>query len=98
MSFGRRLELARRVREISHKLEFAHAGSTTQDKVDAALMDGEVDQICLEWGLTKIEGLEIDGKPACVKELIGSGPEDLCREIIEAVKRECGLTESERKN
>jgi hypothetical protein len=98
MSFGRRLELARRVREISHRLEFARAGKTTLDNIESALIDGEIDQVCLEWGLAKIEGLEIDGKPAGVKDLIESGPEDLCKEIIEAVKRECGLTESERKN
>jgi hypothetical protein len=98
MSFGRRLELVRRIREVSHKLEFARAGNTTKDTMDATLVDGEVDQICLEWGLVGVDGLEIDGKPATASNLLAEGPEALCREIIDAVKHECGLTEQERKN
>jgi hypothetical protein len=98
MSFGRRIELARRVREISHKLDFAQAGNTPADSVEAAVITGEVDRVCIEWGLKGIEGLEIDGREATTQALIEAGPEDLCREIARAVKHECGLTEEERKN
>lgn len=98
MSFGRRIELARRIREIAHKLEFTRAADTPQDTIDTALINGEVDGICLDWGLVQLEGLEIDGKIAGPQDLIASGPEKLCREVVEAIKHECGLTEEERKN
>jgi hypothetical protein len=98
MSFGRRLELARRIRDVSHRLEFVQAGNTPQDTIDAALINGEVDRICLAWGLIAVEGLEIDGRPAEVTALIEKGPEELTREILTAIKRECGLNDEERKN
>jgi hypothetical protein len=98
MSFGRRLELARRIREIAQKLEFANAGGKPQDSVETAVINGEVDRICLDWGLIKVEGLQIDETPARPADIAEAGPEDLCREILTAIKRECGLTEEERKN
>lgn len=98
MSFGRRIELARRIREIAHKLEFTRATDTPQNTIDAALISGEVDGICLNWGLLQLEGLDIDDKAAQPQDLMASGPEKLCREVVEAIKHECGLTEEERKN
>jgi hypothetical protein len=98
MSFGRRIELAKRVREIAHKLEFSRASEAAQDAVDAAVIAGEVDRTCLDWGLVKVDGLEIDGVPAKPETLAEAGPEALCREIVTAIKHECGLTEEERKN
>ena len=95
MSFGRRLELAKRVREISRKLEFSRA---SQDSVDAAVISGEVDRACLGWGLVKVDGLQIDGEPARPETIADAGPEDLCREIVAAIRHECGLTDEERKN
>jgi hypothetical protein len=98
MSFGRRIELAKRVREIAQKLEFSRASKAADDVGDAAVISGEVDRACLGWGLVRIEGLEIDGMPASTATLAEAGPEGLCREIIAAIKHECGLTEEERKN
>jgi hypothetical protein len=98
MSFGRRLELARRIREVAHKLEFIKGSNKPQDSIEAALVNGEVDRICLEWGLLSVDGLEIDGKPSEPVLVADAGPEELCREILAAIKRECGLSEEERKN
>jgi hypothetical protein len=98
MSFGRRIELAKRVREIAHKLEFSRASESARDTVDAAVIAGEVDRACLDWGLVEIDGLEIDGVPAKPDTVAAAGPEALCREIVAAIKHECGLTEEERKN
>ena len=95
MTFGRRLELAKRVRDIAQKLEFARA---SQDSVEAAVISGEVDRACLGWGLVKVDGLEIDGEAASPDRIADAGPEELCREIVAAIKHECGLTEEERKN
>jgi hypothetical protein len=98
MSFGRRIELAKRIREIAHKLEFSRASDKAQDSVEAALISAEIDRICLGWGLVKINGLVIDDQTADPASLADAGPEDLCREIVAAIKHECGLTEQERKN
>jgi len=98
MSFGRRISLARRIREVAHKLEFTRASDTPKDPIDAAVINGEIDEICLDWALVKLEGLDIDGRAAEPQDLIASGPEMLCREVVEAIKHECGLTEEERKN
>ena len=98
ITFGRRLELTRRVREIARRIEFADAGAGFTDKVEASLLSMEVDRLYLEWGLESITGLTLDGVPASVVETIERGPEELCREMVEAIRRECGLTEEERKN
>jgi hypothetical protein len=98
MSFGRRTELARRMRELAAKFEFLDAGEDPKEKVDAALAAAEIEKAYLKWGLAEIEGLEIDGQPATPETLLADGPEGLCREIAAAVKAECGLDEAERKN
>ena len=98
ITFGRRLELTRRVREIARRIEFADAGAGFTDKVEASLLSMEVDRLYLEWGLESITGLTLDGAPASVVDTIERGPEELCREMVEAIRRECGLTEEERKN
>lgn len=98
MTFGRRIELMRRVRGMSAKLEFEKAGSQAGDQIQASILSGEIDELYLRWGLVSIAGLMLDGQPADVDSLIASGPEDLSREILKAIKRECSLTEEERKN
>lgn len=98
MSLGRRLELTRRVRELAQKHEFLEAGDSLRDKIDARVLAGEIDGIYLTWGLDGIEGLEVDGEAATPESLIAKGPEDLSREAIAAIKAECGLSETERKN
>jgi hypothetical protein len=98
ISFGRRIELARRIREIGRKLEFLEAGSDVREKLEAAVVAAEIDRAYLEWGLSGIEGLTIDGETATPGTLIDKGPMELAAEILARVKAECGLTEDERKN
>ena len=98
MSFARRLELTRRVRELGQRLEFERAGDALQDKICAAVTSGEIERLYLAWGLLGIEGLSIDGEPADTQAVIERAPESLCREILQAIRQECGLTEEERKN
>ena len=98
ISFGRRLELMRRVRELAPKLEYCEAGNTTGDRIEANLLSAEIDRLYIEWGLREIRGLEIDGAPANPTTLVDAGPEDLCREALQFVKRASGLSESEAKN
>lgn len=98
MSFERRVELTRRIRELAQKVEFLEAGNNAQEKIESALLAAEVDRLYLAWGLVKVEGIELDGDPATPESLVAAGPEELCREILAAIKAECGLTEAERKN
>lgn len=98
MSLGRRIGLARKIREAGRRLEFLEAGGGVMEKLDAAVLQGEVDRAYLEWGLEAIEGLEIDGEAATVESLIEKGPAKLATEILGRIRGECGLSESERKN
>ncbi len=98
MTFGRRLELMRRVRDLAARAEFFDAGREARHEMEASLLGAEIDKLYLLWGLEEIRGLEIDGMQATPASLIESGPEDIFREALDAVKAECGLSENERKN
>jgi len=98
ISFGRRMELARRVREISQRAEYLTAGSQLQEKIEASLLRQEIEATYLRWALIRIDGLTIDGEPASTERLIEQGPEALTNEIVNAIKAQCGLSEDERKN
>jgi hypothetical protein len=98
MSFGRRVELTRRIRELAARREFMEAGETPNEKMEAALLASEIDRIYLLWGLQEVSGLELDGQPATPESLADKGPEALFREALAAVKHQCGLADTERKN
>jgi hypothetical protein len=98
MSFARRLELMRKVREFARRVEFHEAGQEPAEKMDAALLQAEIDRLYLEWGLQSISGLEVDGMPATPEVLASRGPEELFREALAAVRAESGLSAAERKN
>lgn len=98
ISFARRAELARRVRDLAARLEFAQAGDSVNDQMDAALLAIEIDRMYIAWGVARVEGLTIDGEPATPDLLGEKGPEPLAREAVRLTKAECGLTEEERKN
>ena len=97
MSFGRRVELMRKVRELCLEHEFLKAGDAA-DQLESSLADLLIRKLYLEWGLAEITGLRIDGIPASVAALVAKGPERLSDEIIASIKSELGLTEDERKN
>ncbi|MCU1263466.1 MAG: hypothetical protein JWO80_6351 [Bryobacterales bacterium] len=98
MSFGRRVELMKQVRELAGRLEFLQAGPTDDEQMHAKILGAEIDRVYLRWGLQSVSGLEIDGQAATPESLANEGPEDLFREALAAVKSECGLSEQERKN
>jgi hypothetical protein len=98
VSFGRRIELARQIREVARKAEFLEAGTNPREKLEAAVIGAEVDQVYLSTGLAEIEGLTIDGAAATPASLIALGPVELAAEILMRIKAECGLSEDERKN
>jgi hypothetical protein len=98
ISVARRIELARKIRDIGRKLEFLEAGSDPREKLEAAVLEAEIDRAYLEWGLMDIEGMTIDGEVATPAALIDKGPLGLAMEMLARIKAECGLSENERKN
>jgi len=98
MSFGRRMELMRRIRDLTVKSDFLAAGETPKEKLELALLSADVDRVYVSWGLQELVGLEIDGVAATPDILASAGPEELFREAAALIKVECGLSEEERKN
>jgi len=98
MSFGRRVELMRRIRELARRMEFLEAGKEPGDRMDAAMLQAEIDRLFVGWGLRSVTGLELDGVEATPDALVDAGPEDLFREALAAVRSETGLNEEQRKN
>ena len=98
MTFGRRIELMRRVRDLAARLEYFDAGRDAKNEMEASLLGAEIDRLYIRWGVEEIRGLTLDGVPASVEALLDAGPEELFFEALAAVKAECGLDENERKN
>jgi hypothetical protein len=98
MSYGRRVDLMRRIRDLAQRKEFLEAGGQAGEKMEAALLNAEISRLYLNWGLRAVSGLILDGLEATPEMLIESGPEDLCREALSAVREQTGLSETERKN
>jgi hypothetical protein len=98
MSFGRRMELMRQIRELARRAEFLAAGQSPQEKMDAALVQAEIERIYVAWGVRAVSGLLVDGRDAGPEALSDAGPEELFREALAAVRAEAGLDEEQRKN
>ncbi len=98
VSLGRRIDLARRIRELGRKVEFLQASGAPGEQIEATLLKGEIERVYLEWGLDQVQGLDIDGEAATPESVIESGPIDLAQEILTTIKAECGLSQAERKN
>ena len=97
MSLGRRNALIRSIRELAQKMEF-HAAGGLEERLESSALALDIDAAYLRWGLAGIYGLRIDGEEADTELLISRGPEALAREIVAGIKRECALSEEERKN
>lgn len=98
MSFGRRMELFRSIRTLAGQIAFLESSSDFREQVEANLLGQEIENLYLRWGLADVRGLAIDGEAASTESLIERGPEGLSREIVRAVRAQCGLTDEERKN
>lgn len=97
VSLALRIELAKKVRELIAKNEFLKAGDTGE-QLEASLADLLARRLYLEWGVTRLENLRIDGEEATIELLINKGPEELSSEIFETIRRSIDLSEEERKN
>ena len=79
-------------------MEYLNGASDVREKLEATVLAAEIDRVYLEWGLEEIQGLAIDGEVATPAALIEKGPLDLAKEVLGRIKRECGLSEDQRKN
>ncbi len=98
MTFGRRLELMKRVRDLAARIEYFEAGRDEKNRMEASMLGAQMDKVYLAWGLEDVRGLVVDGEQATPEMLVERGPEALVHEALAAIKAECGLTETERKN
>ncbi len=87
-----------RVRDLARRTKFLAASGEAGDKMDAALLQAEIDRVYVMWGVKAVTGLEVDGQTAGPELLAARGPEGVFREALAAVRRETGLNEEERKN
>jgi hypothetical protein len=97
ISLAQRIELTKRVRELSLRYEFLKAGEPS-DQLEASLADLLVRKLYIEWGADALEGLQIDGQKATPIMLIENGPEALSDEVIDTIRAELELSGEERKN
>jgi hypothetical protein len=97
ISLANRIELTRRMRELTLRYEFLKAGDTT-DQLEASLSELLVQKLLIEWGLVEVNGLTINGEAGTPANIIENGPEGLSDEIATAVREQLGLSEEERKN
>lgn len=97
VSLARRIDLTRRIRELTLRYEFLKAGDPA-DQLEASLSEMLVQQLLIEWGLVEITGLTVDGEAGTVKTVVEDGPEGLAQEIAVAIRGEVFLSEDERKN
>lgn len=97
ISLGARIDLMKRIRELTLRNEFLKAGDAA-DRLEASLSEMLVQELLVNWGLTAITGLMIDGNAATRDDVVDKAPEDLADEIARAVWQEADLTEDERKN
>lgn len=98
VSVARRLELLRKIRELTARVEFYQAGAQLDDKLEATIASAEIESLYVVWGITAIGGLSIDGIEATPEALVERGPESLVREAATLVRSQLGLSEEERKN
>jgi hypothetical protein len=98
MSFARRMELMKRVRDLARRAEFLVAAEDAAGRMDAAMLEVEIERLYVKWGLREVTGLEVDGTMATPESLAEAGPEDLFREALAAVRAAAGLSDAERKN
>ena len=96
-SLENRIELTRKVHELTLRNEFLAGGRELQ-QLELALAEMLVQKALVEWGLVAVEGLKVDGEIPTPAKLIEAGPEDLVAEIGASIRARCGLSEEERKN
>ena len=92
MSFGRRTELMRQVRELGRKVEFLEADGTRGRRWTGRCYGRKSTVYIVKWGLRAVAGLKLDGVEATAESLAEAGPEALFREAAAIVRAQAGLS------
>ena len=87
-SFARRLEIMRRIRDLSEQMDRLRAAGGARATMDAILIGAAVDRIYVSCGVAEVTGLELDGRPATPAALAEGGPEALFQEALRAVREQ----------
>jgi hypothetical protein len=99
MSLLRRHRLMGELRTLATEEAFHRAApADTHSAISANELQTCIDEMVIRTALLEIRGLRIDGQQATVDSLLESGPENLAREIAEAIAEESSLDDNERKN
>ena len=53
MTFGRRMELLKRVRDLAIRLEYFEAGREEKHRLEASLLGAQLDRLYIDWGLAE---------------------------------------------
>ena len=73
MSFGRRVELMRQVRELARRMEFLEAGQEPATRWMRRSYGQKIDRLYLTWGLRAVSGLALDGSDGNARTARGGG-------------------------
>lgn len=98
MTLAGRIELMEAVGGLARKLKYHAAAAEPEERLRAAQAGLEIDAELAAWGVLEAAGLEPDGGPVSGREMAAGWPEELTREAAALVRRQCGLSETERKN
>ncbi|HEX4231185.1 MAG TPA: hypothetical protein VHZ07_21090 [Bryobacteraceae bacterium] len=97
ISLQQRMDLTKRIRELSLRDEFLKAGTPTE-QLNAAENELAVRKALIGWGLSNVARLSLDGEPATADTIVEKAPEEFANEIITAISGELGLSDAEIKN
>jgi hypothetical protein len=97
MSLQQRMDLTRRIRELTVRDEFLRSGSPSE-QLNAAENELAVRKALIGWGLANVARLSLDGEPATAESIIEKAPEEFANEIVTAIWAQLGLSEAEIKN
>jgi hypothetical protein len=97
ISLQQRMDLTKRIREVSLCDDFLMSGSPSE-QLNAAENELAVQKLLIVWGLSNVARLSLDGEPATAETIIEKAPEEFANEIVMAIRAELGLSEAEIKN
>lgn len=97
ISLQQRMDLVKRMRDLSLQDEFLNAGNSVE-RLHAAENELAARKVLITWGLSQVAHLSLDGEPATPESIVEKAPEELANEIVTAIRSELGLSDEERKN
>lgn len=98
MTLRQRINLLQELHSLYREHEFSSAGTSKADRLHSQLSSLRIDEVFLRWGVTAVDGLEVDGKIISASDLIDHAPESLVHEILCCIREAVALSQDEEKN